>query len=349
MNKITIAIPIYNVEEYIERCLNSVLAQTYENIEVLAIDDKGGDNSIDVVKRVQSEHHRGGVIKIIDHIHNRGTGAVRNSGIDNATGEYLFYVDSDDEITPDCIEKHYKVSKETNADFTFAERMVVEMDGRQRRGRVVSDSAMLLDGQSEVVKWFYGGIYRCVVTWNRLYRLSFLRDNNVRCVDGHLAEDNLFSFQVVINATRVALIPDVTYLYYMREGSYTNKPKSRGTSERINQSIEIAELKLKYASKHKQTPLYRMMMDDVTRSYIAIKRSQRRIINSGGELPADFDARVKPMYGEIIAHCSFANKLRLYTVENMPYGVHRVTDIILLAFSKQGWVKMREKREKRRR
>ena len=101
MYKVTLSMPIYNVALYVERALLSALNQTFESIEFLIVDDKGSDNSMDIVRRIISEHPRGKDVRIIEHEKNIGLGATRNTAIDNANGEYLFFMDSDDEITPD--------------------------------------------------------------------------------------------------------------------------------------------------------------------------------------------------------------------------------------------------------
>ena len=101
---VSIGIPVYNVEPYIEKCLLSVLNQTYENIEILVIDDLGTDNSIDIVSEMQRNRTRGSSIKIITQSKNGGSGEARNAVINQAQGKYLYFLDSDDYIEPNTIE-----------------------------------------------------------------------------------------------------------------------------------------------------------------------------------------------------------------------------------------------------
>ncbi|KAA6338764.1 Chondroitin synthase [termite gut metagenome] len=102
MYKITLSMPVYNVEKYVERALLSALNQTFESIEYLIVDDKGTDNSMDVVRKLIANHPREKDVRIIDHGVNQGLGAARNSAIKEAKGEYLYCMDSDDEITKNC-------------------------------------------------------------------------------------------------------------------------------------------------------------------------------------------------------------------------------------------------------
>lgn len=101
--KVSIIVPVYNVSQYITKCLDSIYEQTYQNIELILVDDCGSDDSMIIVhgyltSHVSIEAH------IISHQKNRGLSAARNSGIEKASGEYIYFLDSDDYITPDCIE-----------------------------------------------------------------------------------------------------------------------------------------------------------------------------------------------------------------------------------------------------
>ena len=117
MDLITLSMPVYNVEKYVERALLSALNQTYENIEFIIADDRGTDTSMDIVRRIVSSHPRGKQVRIIEHERNIGLGAGRNTAIEHATGKYLFFMDSDDELSPDCIDRLYAKMQEENVDF----------------------------------------------------------------------------------------------------------------------------------------------------------------------------------------------------------------------------------------
>ena len=114
MDKISIIIPVYNVETYIHKCIGSVLAQTYRNIEVILVDDGSPDNSGIICDEYAKKDKR----VIVIHKKNGGLSDARNAGIDAATGDYIVFVDSDDYIAPDMIEKLYETQKRNNADIT---------------------------------------------------------------------------------------------------------------------------------------------------------------------------------------------------------------------------------------
>lgn len=112
--------PIYNVEKYIERALLSALNQTYQDLEILIVDDLGHDNSMNIVHQLKSTHPRGNCIRIITHKKNLGLGGTRNTAIESAQGKYLYFMDSDDAIVPDCIETLYNIISQEKVDFVAA-------------------------------------------------------------------------------------------------------------------------------------------------------------------------------------------------------------------------------------
>lgn len=218
--KVTIAVPVYNSAEFIELTLKSALNQTFENIEYLIIDDKGTDNSMDIVHGIIHKHIRGKDVRIIDHIYNRGIGATKNTAIDNAMGEYIFFLDSDDYITPDCIEKLYKAAQGKECcygSYITCNRSLQIIDyqnvGRSRDRKTIPSLAHYL-----FVQW--GRLY--IQTWNKLYRMSFLKDNNIRCSPNTNVDDVFFTFQVQYFCRTYSCIPDVTYFYLLHSDSTTS-------------------------------------------------------------------------------------------------------------------------------
>ena len=102
--KVTIIIPIYNVAPFVADCIHSVMCQTWqEPLECILVDDCGTDDSMAVVERTLQDYQGPVDFRIVRHEHNRGLSAARNTGLDNATGDYVYFLDSDDEVTPDCI------------------------------------------------------------------------------------------------------------------------------------------------------------------------------------------------------------------------------------------------------
>ena len=117
--KVSIIIPVYNVAKYIERCLLSVLNQTWPDLEVILVNDCTPDNSMEIVRRVVASHPRGAVVRCLEHEENRGLSAARNTGISASVGDYLYFLDSDDYISANAIELLADAAVQKRPDFVI--------------------------------------------------------------------------------------------------------------------------------------------------------------------------------------------------------------------------------------
>lgn len=219
--------PIYNVASYVERALLSALNQTFGSIEFLLVDDRGTDNSMEIVRRIIKEHPRGKDVRIIEHPHNIGTGATKNTAIDNAQGEYLFFMDSDDEITPDCIQVLYDKMMEEKVDMVAGSYNIPS----ERIYYLPNETLCSNDG---ILSYVYKEkLPLPIYTWNKLYDISFLRRNDIRCVSYHTCEDNIFCFKILMSASSVSFVSQVTYIYYQYATSFMGRLKNFGFSEKV--------------------------------------------------------------------------------------------------------------------
>lgn len=221
--RVTVVIPIYNVENYIADCLRSVYKQTYSQIEVILVNDATPDDSMEqAVPWIEKLRERFEV-KVVNHEHNRGLSAARNTGIKEATGGWIYFLDSDDEITPDCIELMVKeVEKHPDVDFVIGN---VEFVGAtwnfplQCEAYVVKNENILRDYTTN--KWYMMAV-------NRLYSKNYIKKNNLYFKEGLLHEDELYSFQVATTAQAMAAVYENTYIYKVRSvGSITSERKLR--------------------------------------------------------------------------------------------------------------------------
>lgn len=246
--KVSIIIPVYNVAPYIGVCLRSVMRQTYQGaMECLIIDDCGTDESIAVAEGMIREYNdnanlnanldlevdgnlnlddnlnegEGIRFRIIRHERNRGLSAARNTGTFEAVGEYLYYLDSDDEITDDCIEKLMEVVlKDPDIEMVQGGVCRYLMDGTPEvPGKKIV--LPLASNHEEVRRCFYqyGQIYMNV--WNKLLKRSVIVDNNILCKEGLLFEDNLWIFYLLKYVKRAAFITDITCRHKKRPQSIT--------------------------------------------------------------------------------------------------------------------------------
>lgn len=261
-DKITLGIPLYNAADFIERTLLSVLNQTYPNIEYLFIDDKG--DSMDIVNRIVTNHPRGSEVRIIDQKINQGIAAARNVILDHATGKYLFTMDCDDVITPDCIEILYNRMLEHPVDFVAASFVRCDLDGNEYPGCQYEDT--LIEGEGHPVAQYRYGCDKqlFVATWNKLYRLDFLKKYNIRCQVGHFNEDPWFTYQVIMSAHSCRLLPNCTLRYTYNPQSVSGVAAAKGYSEKIAcQYVEIQQLKSNYIYPFSEEPFYRNLLADI--------------------------------------------------------------------------------------
>mgnify|MGYP005848903725 CR=1 FL=1 len=240
--KVTLAMPVYNVEKYVERALLSALNQTFDSIEFLIVDDKGTDRSMEIVNEIVSTHPRGKDVRIIDHVVNQGTGATKNSAIREAKGEYLFFMDSDDEITDDCIQTLYETILKENVDCVVGNYCIPQ------HAPVHNMKNVLLKSNADILKYVFKEQHPFFIyTWNKLYRISFLRDNDIKCIPYHTCEDNLFTFQVLCHIGSLVIIDKVTYFYYQYETSFMGVKRKIGFSDKTaNMHADIIEFKVNY-------------------------------------------------------------------------------------------------------
>lgn len=202
--KISVIVPVYNVSEYIAECIQSLFMQTFQDFEIIVVDDCGTDNSMTVAEDLLSKSTL--PYQILRHDHNRGLSAGRNTGMAAANAEYVYFLDSDDYITPECLEKLYVKAIDTNADITIGDYSVI---GGTNSG--------LLHINTERTSYFDGAYY--VMAWNKLCKLSFLKDNKIAFIEGLIHEDEPWSFEVACKTSDIALIEDKTYIYRIRENS----------------------------------------------------------------------------------------------------------------------------------
>ena len=267
--KISIVIPVYNVAPYIKDCLHSVMVQSWQdNLECILVDDCGKDNSMQLVEeRLQT--YKGKIdFRIIRHQHNRGLSAARNTGIDAARGDYVFFLDSDDEITPDCIERLVKPLYEKDYDFVVgAYRLVgsqIKMDSlRLKEGTVLTGDEVLKSFREKT--WY-------LMSVNKLYKLSFLNRHHLRFLEGIIHEDELWSFQVACLAKSLYAVAHETYIYKAREGSITvNKNFKLARQHQLDENKDIHNLIQNFQmitldSLHKEAPaLFRAFYEEQRR------------------------------------------------------------------------------------
>lgn len=219
MIKISVIVPVYNVEKFLCRCLDSVINQSLKEIEIICINDGSTDSSPDILNSYAPKDPR---IKIINK-ENDGLSCARNDGIKIAKGEYISFIDSDDWIAADFLEKLYNTAKKHDADIAVC---------GIKRVKKNKESQMLLIEDEEVAEKLQDKVYLCDIpshcyVWNKIYRTSELLKHNLFFEPHRFYEDRCFTIEVLINLKKVVSVPDVYYYYYKNKNSIVQRKIER--------------------------------------------------------------------------------------------------------------------------
>lgn len=243
---ISVVIPVYNVEKYLKTCIESVIAQTYRDIEIILVDDCGSDGSAAIMEEYWSVDPR---IQIIKREKNGGLSAARNSGIDVAKGEYIYLLDADDAIHPKTLEIMLSVMSENeDLSVTVASHQCFYDDSKpDYSGRLEADvlirtgeDFLLEAGIDKEDKMFIDGI----TAWGKLYKreLFDISSNSdeqpIRYPEGRLHEDEFVTYKLIYPASNVAYIEAPLYQYRRRTGSITAIEGEQARADRIDALME---------------------------------------------------------------------------------------------------------------
>ena len=224
--EVTIGIPVYNVEKYIRRAMDSALAQTFSDIEFLVCDDGSQDSSIAIVEEYQRNHPRGKDIRIVHQPRNMGAGNTRNRIVKETRTHYLYQLDADDAIAPQTIELLYNAVQKYNADIAFGSFERIIEYGEEKKKEIIRYPSMQFLKENEFASWVYrkyDGIQ--AMTWNFLINIDIYRKNNLQYEPVNFWEDFTFTIDLPTYVSRAVLLPEVTYSYYCREGTLSNYQK----------------------------------------------------------------------------------------------------------------------------
>lgn len=214
---VSIVIPVYNVEPYITDCLQSVMYQTYTGpLECILVDDCGTDKSIEVAEKLIAEYDGPIEFKVLHHEHNRGLSAARNTGMDLAKGDYVYFLDSDDWISDDCIEKLARPLQNEVFDIIVGDYVTV--------GKLPYQLELSLPEGSYHEKgisttFCNHGVY--VMAVNKLYSKEFMNKNRLSFEEGKVHEDEILAFEISCIEKSFYVVKSVSYYYRIRKNSIT--------------------------------------------------------------------------------------------------------------------------------
>lgn len=231
--KVSVVVPIYKVEQYLRKCVDSIINQTYKNLEIILVDDGSPDDCGKICEEYASKDTR---IKVLHKI-NGGLSDARNFGLDVATGEYICFIDSDDFVNEYYVEKMLESALKNNSDICACNFEYIDESGKTWIRKEKEENVY---SSSEAIKDIFTLEQNTeVMVWNKLYKRSLFVDNNIKYPVGRIHEDNFTTYKLYDKANRVSLINDKLY-YYLQRG---NSIMSTFNQKRFDILIAIEEIK----------------------------------------------------------------------------------------------------------
>lgn len=239
-NKISVIVPVYNREKFIDRCVESIIRQTYKNLEIILVDDGSTDNSGTICDAWAKKDNR---IKVF-HKENGGVSSARNLGLDNSTGEYIAFVDSDDSLFSDAYMTAVRYMEEYNLDLlAFGVKTIwPERDSETKLDIELFSQDDWEKNGAQFLKALVGG----GVVWNKLYKKDIISENNLRFdTKISMGEDTRFNISYLEYADRIKCIPRVLYNFYI----FGQNTTSKGMVGYYSRWKELKDMTMRLAEK----------------------------------------------------------------------------------------------------
>ncbi len=248
---ISVIVPIYKVEKYLNKCIDSIINQTYKNLEIILVDDGSPDNCPQMCDEYVKKDSR---IKVI-HKKNGGLSDARNRGLQIATGEYIYFIDSDDWIYSEALEKMLQALKENQADMCICQYYTVDLNGSQKRSYPSQNNKVEIFSQEEVLDLLLEDYKITNHIWRKLYKHSKI-PNNIFPKNKNF-EDIFVMHKLFMQCSKIVYIDDAYYYYRINNNGIVKTINVKNSMDHLNGSIlscfEISEkypkLKLKAHTK----------------------------------------------------------------------------------------------------
>ena len=239
MFKISVIIPVYNTEQYLEACLNSVFGQTLEELEVILVNDGSTDSSLNIMEKYQAKYPDR--VKLLSK-ENGGQATARNVAIPLCTGEYIGFVDSDDYIEQEMYERMYQKAKETDADYVECDYVNVKVNADGETERIADYGSRVREYTCKEDMF----IDPMLAPWNKIYKRTLLQESDVWFPEGYIYEDTAFCLKAISLVKRFAFVPEKYVVHYFRGGSTMNVNKSK----RVANIFPVLEDVIAFYRKH---------------------------------------------------------------------------------------------------
>lgn len=251
---VSIIVPVYAVEDYIDRALNSIIHQTYTNTEIIIINDATPDESMNIVNKLYDSR-----IRIIHHPTNQGLAKSRNDGIEAAKGEYIIFLDSDDYLDRNFIEKLLQAALKSGADVAMANTKIIQ-----------KNKTIIHKNKNQIISNYFKKIQSLPngASWNKIYKKTLIENHKIRFPIGKYWEDNIFTIKVCFYSNFFITIDSTNYNYCIRENSITTSTSAQKINKLKEDSLFIAQEilnfnKSKTHNKKEKETIYNFMLSNL--------------------------------------------------------------------------------------
>lgn len=225
---VSVVVPVYNVEKYLKKCVNSILCQTYKNIEIILVDDGSTDNCPKICDEFKIKDNR----VVVIHKKNGGLSDARNFGINEASGSFITFVDSDDFIMPDMIEYLYNICEEYNSDFSVCQSVRCDETGSIKClcSDIEKENIIVFEGKNKMDAYLKTNCIH-TTTWSKLYDIKLF--NDIRFPKGKIHEDAFTTYILVNNAGKIVVTSKTGYVYRVNPTGIMNSKFSNKNLDAI--------------------------------------------------------------------------------------------------------------------
>lgn len=298
---VSVVVPIYNVERYLRKCIETIINQTYNNIEIILVNDGSTDNCLKICNEFQRKDKR----IIVINKKNGGLSDARNTGLKNAHGKYICFIDSDDYISEKYVEQLYNLIIENNAQIALCNFEKVDENEKSILKKDIINQTT--SGKKIMEKFNDKDFYPAsVVAWNKLYNINLFE--NIFYPVGKIHEDEFTTYKLFYIAEKVATTSKALYYYRQVQTSITNR---KFNIKRFD-ALEALEEKVNFFLQKKEEKLYKLALIEYEKNIIAYWINSKLYINNSKKIRADLLKKYRKIYGKVMLfnECSILDKLK---------------------------------------
>ncbi len=290
MHKVSVIIPVYNIEKYLSRCLDSIINQTYKNLEIICVNDGSTDNSLNILEHYKKLDDR----LIIISTKNSGQGAARNTGLEYATGKYTMFADSDDYMSSNMVENLVNCIEESGAEVVTsdfytnnAHRDINQKYFCHRQFTKIPPNTKFINlDVNNIINY----LYVTVTCWGKIFLSDFLKNNNIQFPPNNINDDVIFWADIYSRLKRLSYTPQAPYFYRRRSGSLM-KLRNERVFDIIIAHKRVKEIFIQNNMYEKMKNIldYIMIQDFLTKINLLKQPLQEKFFNDIKDLMLDVD------------------------------------------------------------